>query len=375
MKKIVAISLCLAVACINCLPAAAKKEPIHIGVFLPMTGDLAAYGQKEWDGIRAAHHMLTTVLGREVKLFLEDTKSDKAEAANAVESLIKEHGVVAIIGGATSASAAAGGSVAEKNEVPMISPSATNPLVTSGKKYVFRACFQDSFQGQVAARQARIGMNAKTAAVIVDIAREDYSVELSNLFLKAFGEMGGKVLFTSYIQTGDRDFKSQLSKVLSVNPDIIYVPTYYAEGAFLAIQARDLGIKVPILMADGAQVTELIETGGEAVEGIYLTGHFSVQAIKTKRGEDFISEYKKRYNKEADAFGALGADAYFVLVNAIKRANSTEGPKVSYNLMKTKNFQGISGTMSIGENGDTVKSLVVNTVKDGKFTYVTTVNP
>ena len=128
-------------------------------------------------------------------------------------------------------------------------------------------------------------------------------------------------------------------------------------------------------MADGAQVTELIETGGEAVEGIYLTGHFAVQAISTKRGEDFISEYKKRYNKEADAFGALGADAYFILLNAIERAKSTEGPKVSYNLMKTKNFQGISGTMSIGENGDTVKSLVVNTVKDGKFTYVTTVNP
>jgi branched-chain amino acid transport system substrate-binding protein len=187
--------------------------------------------------------------------------------------------------------------------------------------------------------------------------------------------MGGKVLFTSYIQTGDRDFKSQLSEVLSGNPDIIYIPTYYAEGALLAKQARDLGMKVPILMADSAQVPELIETGGEAVEGIYLTGHFAVQTIKSKRGKDFISEYEKRYNKEANAFGALGADAYFILVNAIERAKSTEGPKVSSNLMQTKNYEGISGTMSIGEDGNTVKSLVVTTVKDGKFSYVTTVNP
>ena len=227
----------------------------------------------------------------------------------------------------------------------------------------------------MAARQAIIGMNAKTAVVIVDIAREDYSVELSNLFLKAFGEMGGKVLFTSYIQTGDRDFKSQLSEALSVNPDIIYIPTYYAEGAFLAKQARDLGMKVPILMADGAQLPELIETGGEAMEGIYLTGHFAAQAIKTKLGEDFIAEFKKKYNRETDAFRALGADAYFILMNAIERAKSTEGQKVSSSLMKTKNFEGISGTMSIGEDGNTIKSLVVNTVKDGKFTYVTTVNP
>ena len=319
--------------------------------------------------------MMGNVLNREVKLFLEDTKSDQAEAASAVERLIKERKVAGIIGGAISATALAGGAVAEKNMVPMISPSATNHLVTRDKKYVFRACFGDYFQSQVAARQARLAMNASTAALIVDIAQADYSVGLANLFLKAFGEMGGKVLVTAYIQTGDRDFSSQLSEVLSAKPEIIYLPNYYTEDALLAKQARDLGIKVPILMADGAQVAELVKIGGKAVEEVYLTAHFSSEAVTTKLGGDFADNFSKEYNQDTDAFGALGGDAYFILIEAIKRAKSTEGPKVRAALVNTKNFAGVTGTIKIEENGNTVKSLVINKVKRGKCTYVTTVNP
>jgi branched-chain amino acid transport system substrate-binding protein len=283
--------------------------------------------------------------------------------------------VVGIIGGAISGSALAGGSIAEKNEVPLISPSATNPLVTQDKKYVFRACFDDSFQSQVAARQARIAMDASTAAMIVDIAQADYSVGLGNLFLEAFGEMGGKVLVTAYIQTGDRDFRSQLSEVREANPDIIYMPNYYTENALLAKQARDLGMKMPILMADGAQVPALIETGGKAVEGVYLTAHFNPKAVNTELGRKFSVAFEKKYNKDVDAFGALGADAYFILIEAIKRAKSTERFKVRTALADTKNFKGVTGPIKINEDGNTVKRLVINRVKNGRFTYVTTVNP
>jgi branched-chain amino acid transport system substrate-binding protein len=355
--------------------AATAEEPINIGVFLPMTGNVAAFGQLEWVGIKTAHRMATKVLGREVELFLEDSKSDQTEAAKAVDRLIKEHRVAGIIGGAISVNAMAGGAIAEKNAVPLILPSATNPLVTRDKKYVFRACFDDSFQSQAAARQARLAMNASTAAVIVDIAQENYSVGLANLFLKAFGEMGGKVLVTSYIQTGDRDFKRQLSEVLSLKPDIIYLPNFYTEDALLAKQARELGIKAPILMADGAQVPELVKTGGKAVEDVFLTGHYNSKAITTKLGQSFAANFKKKYNKEADAFEALGADAYFILIDAIKRAKSTEGSKVRDALAEMKNFKGVTGTIKINEGGNTVKSLVINKVKNGRFIYVTTVNP
>lgn len=374
MKRAIQIALLLALGVIQNLTAAAQ-EPINIGVFLPMTGNVAAFGQMEWLGIQTAHDMTNKVLGRKVKLVLEDTKSDQTEAANAAERLIKEHKVVAIIGGTTSAEALAGGAIAEKYEIPMISPSATNLLVTRDKKYVFRACFDDSFQSQAAARQARIAMGAGTAAVIVDIAQADYSVGLGNLFLKAFGEMGGKVLVTAYIQTGDRDFRSQLSEVKAVNPDIIYAPTYYTEGALLAKQIRELGIKAPILMADGAQVPEFIKVGGEAVEGVYLTSHFSLEAVSTNLGRRFVARFNKRYKRAAGGFAALGGDAYFILTGAINRAKSTEGSKIRAALIETKSYKGITGVITIAEDGRTIKTLVVNRVNNGKFHYVTTVNP
>lgn len=374
MKRLINIALLLAVVIFASLPAAGQ-EPINIGVFLPMTGNVAAFGQMEWLGIKTAHGMKGKVLGRKIKLVLEDSKSDQTEAAGAVERLIKEHNVVGIIGGATSANALAGGSIAEKYSVPLISPSATNLLVTRDKKYVFRACFDDTFQSQVAARQARIAMGAETAAVIVDIAQADYSVGLGNLFLKAFGEMGGKVLVTAYIQTGDRDFRSQLSEVHAASPDIIYMPNYYTEDALLAKQIRDLGIKAPILMADGAQAPELVETGGKAVEGVYLTSHFSLEAVTTNLGKKFVAKFKMKYKRDADGFGALGADAYFILTGAIERAKSTEGSRIRAALAETKNYKGVTGTIKIENDGNTVKSLVINRVKNGKFTYVTTVNP
>jgi branched-chain amino acid transport system substrate-binding protein len=374
MTRVFVVALFVAALCLQCFTAAAK-EPIKIGVFLPMTGNVSAFGQMEWLGIKTAHQMMGKILGREVKLILEDTKSEETEAALAVERLIEQHHVVGIIGGAISGSALTGGSVAEKNGIPLVSPSATNLLVTQGKKYVFRACFDDSFQSQVAARQARIAMGASTAAVVVDIAQADYSVGLGNLFLKAFGEIGGKVLVTAYIQTGDRDFRSQLSEVREANPDIIYVPNYYTENALLTKQARDLGMKMPILMADGAQVPALIDTGGKAVEGVHFTAHFNLEAVSTTLGRRFAANFKKQYKKDVDAFGALGADAYFILIGAINRAKSTEGAKVRTALTGTRNFKGVTGPITINADGNTVKPLVINRVKNGRFTYVTTVNP
>jgi branched-chain amino acid transport system substrate-binding protein len=374
VRRLLAVSMLLVLVCPQSLPAT-PRESIDIGVFLSMTGNGAAYGQMEWNGIKTAHAMVSQVLGREIKLFLVDTKSDKTEAINAADHLIKERKVVGLIGGSSSVDAIAGGGLAEKHAVPLVSPSATSPLVTHNKKYVFRVSFDNYFQGLVAARQAIIGMNARTAAVIVDIAHENYSVELANLFLIAFGEMGGKVLLTSYIETGDQDFRSQLAEILSKNPEIIYIPNYFTENALLAKEARDLGIKVPILMSDRAQVPGLIQTGGEAVEGVYLTGHVNLEGVAGQLGQDYLDNYKQEYNREIDAFGALAADAYFVLVDAIKRAGSTEGPKVRAALVNTNNFQGISGPITIGEDGNTAKGVVINRVQDGRFTYVTTVKP
>ncbi len=350
------------------------QETIKIGAYLPMTGAVAAYGQMEWDGIQIANEMKPTVLGKKIELVLVDTKSDKIEAANAVSRLVEKEKVVGIIGEAISGNSMAGNPISEAAKIVSVSPTATNPLVTQGKQYAFRACFIDPFQGEVAARFAVNELKAKTAAVIIDIA-QDYCVGLANFFVKEFVKLGGKVVSTTYIQTGDQDFSAQLSSVQAAKPDIIYAPNYYTEDALMAKQARDLGINVPILTGDGAQAEELIKIGGKAVEGMYFTGHFHKEGATTDRAKEYIKRFEAKKGKEADAFGALGADAYFLLVEAIEKAGSTEGPKVREAMVAIKNFPGVSGLITMQDSGNPIKSMVINKVKDGKFVYVTTVNP
>ncbi|MGA7874972.1 MAG: ABC transporter substrate-binding protein [Desulfoferrobacter sp.] len=349
-------------------------DTIKIGAYLPMTGAVAAYGEMENNGIEIARSMEPEVLGKKIEVILVDTKSDKIEAANAVTLLVEKEKVVGILGEAISGNTMAGNPISEAAKIPSVSPTATNPLVNQGKKYAFRACFIDPFQGEVAARFALNELKAKTAAVIIDIA-QDYCVGLGNFFVKEYVKGGGKIVSTTYIQTGDQDFSAQLSAVQAAKPDIIYAPNYYTEDALMAKQARDLGIKAPILTGDGAQADALIEIGGAAVEGMYFTGHFHKDAATTERSKEYIKLFEKRFNKEADAFGALGADAYFLLVDAIKRAGSTDGTKVRDALQSTKDFKGVSGVITMGPDGNPIKSMVINKVQDGKFVYVTTVNP
>lgn len=356
------------------LAPARAADTIKIGVYLPMTGPVAAYGQMEWSGLQIARDMVPEVLGRTVELVLMDTKSDKIEAAAAVSRLIEKEKVVGIVGEAISNNSMAGNPISEAAGIPTVSPSATNPLVNLGKNYTFRACFIDPFQGQVAARFARDMLKAKTAAVIIDIA-QDYSVGLANFFVKEFLKRGGQVISTSYMQTGDQDFSSQLSTIQATKPDIIYAPNYYAEDALIAKQARDMGIEAAILAGDGAQAAALIEIGGKAVENMYFTAHFHKDAADTPKAKEYIKRYEEKKAKEADAFGALAADAYFLLVHAIQTAGSTDGSEIRNALTATKDFQGVTGMITMGDNGNPVKSMVINQVENGKFAAVTVINP
>ena len=350
-------------------------DTIKIGGWLPMTGAVAAYGQDANDGIAIAMEMKPTVLGKKVEFTVADTKSDKIEAANAMSRLIEKNKVIAVIGEMISGDTMAGGPIADKAKIPVVSPTATNPLVTQGKKYVFRVCFIDPVQGDVAAKYAFNTLKAKKAALIVDKS-QDYCVGLAKFFKDAFTKLGGKIVAETYCVTEDKDFSAQLSTIKPTNPDVIYAPNYYSPVALFTKQARELGLKAPVLSGDGAQADELIQIGGKEVEGVVFTGHFNVKAATTALAKDFIARFVKKYpNKEPNAFHALGADAYFVLLDAITRAKSTKGEAIRAALATTKNFQAISGKLSIGEDGNAVKPMVINVVKGGKFEYLTTVNP
>jgi branched-chain amino acid transport system substrate-binding protein len=351
----------------------AAKKPILIGVYFPMTGPSAPYGQMGWQGLQLAHKQRPTVLGRPVKLILVDNKSDKVESANAVNRLIRRSHVQAIIGGLTSSNSLAGGPLCEKAKVPMVSPWATNPLVTQGKKYVFRVCFIDPFQGRVAAAFARKTLKAKTAAVLIDKS-QDYCVGIAAFFMRAFKKMGGKIVLKTYYQTGDQDFTAQLSAARAAKPDLLYVPGYFAEDALIARQAREQGLKAHLMSGDAAQAPELIKIGKKAVEGLFFTTHFDAQGVVTDQGRRFVKLYLAAYKQTPDSVAALSWDAYNVLLDAIQKAKSLAPDAIVAQLNKVKNYPAVTGVLSIvGHNA--VKPAVILKVKGGKFVYVETVKP
>jgi branched-chain amino acid transport system substrate-binding protein len=365
----------LLVISLACVSPSGAAEPVVIGAYLSMTGGVASYGQMGWTGISIAKKMQPEVLGRPVEVKFADTKSDKVESANAVSRLVEKEKVCAIIGEMISGNTIAGSDIAERSKVPMVSPTATNPIVTQGKKYVFRVCFIDTDQGRILAKLASDQLQAKTAALIYDMS-QDYSVGLATFFKKDFVEAGGKIVAETKFKSGDRDFTPLLSSIKAANPDVICAPIYYTECALMAKQARDMELNVPILGGDGLQAPELLELGGSAVEDIYFTTHFHKDMITSEAGKKFLQLFEADYpNKEPDAFTAMAADAYLITLDAIKRAGSTESVKIREALLTTKDFDGVTGKIVMKPDGNPIKAMVVDKVKNGRFVYVTTINP
>jgi branched-chain amino acid transport system substrate-binding protein len=373
MKRL-ALILCLGLlACLLAAPLAGAAEPLKLGVLFPMTGTNAPFGENALRGLKLAVEARPQVLGRPIELVVVDNKSDKVEASNGANRLIRNDRVAAIIGPLSSSNSLAAAPVCEAAGVPMISPWATNALVTQDRKYAFRVCFIDPFQGRVGANFAFNKLKAKTAAIMVDVA-QDYCVGISNYFEKAFKELGGQVLINAKYSTGDQDFSAQLLAIKAKNPDIIYAPAYFSEGALIARQARELGLKQPFLGGDASQADELIKIGGAAVEGLSFTTHFDENGVTTASGKAFVKAYRERYKEAPDSCSALSYDTYNVLLDAMEKAKSANAQALVPALEMTKDFPGVTGTLTLVEHS-AVKPAVILQIKDGKFVYVATVNP
>lgn len=351
---------------------------VRIGVFEPMTGASAAGGQMTWEGIQLANELYPEVLGKKVHLYLEDNKTDKNEAANAVTRLIDQKKVVAIIGSYGSSLSMAAGPIAKSKQIPIVGCSPTNPLVTKDNPYYFRVCFIDPFQGTVMAKYAFEQLKAKTAVIIRNV-QDDYSVGLANYFKEAFIKLTGdekSILAELEYNTGDQDFTPQLTTTANLKPDVVFAPGNYGDSALMIKQARSLKIAAPFLGGDTWEAPDFISVGGKDVEGATFSTHYSPQApTVTDAAKKFVEAYKNKYNKEPNAFAALGFDAYCVILDAIQRANKVDPVAIRDALAKTANFKGVTGTITIDQDGNAVKSAVILQVKDGKFTYLTTVEP
>ncbi len=375
MRKMLLLCLALVLGFANA--ALAADETVKIGVFLPLTGQNAFGGQLELEGVQLAAKENPTVLGKKVELFVVDNKSDKVEAANAVKRLVDKEKVQAIIGSYGSSLAMAGGEVSEKAGIPQVGTSCTNPLVTQGKKYIFRVCFIDPYQGAGAATYAYKTLGLKKAAMLVDLA-SDYSVGLSKFFSKSFTKLGGQVVATLNYQSGDQDFTAQLTKIISEKPDVLFIPSYFAEGAIIMKQAKELGATFKIMGGDAMDNPKITDIGGAAVEGFVHTTFPYDPSMKnmTEMAKKFTAAWKAQYpNKELNVNAALGYDAYMIILDAITRAGKADPESIAKALAATKGFQGVTGATTINETHDAEKPVGLVVIKDGKKIYEGEITP
>lgn len=381
LSLFVAIVMIFSIIAVGCGQQGTTNQPngdvIKIGVFEPLTGANAAGGALELEGIKLANKLHPTVLGKKVELVILDNKSDKVEAANAATRLVDQDKVPVVLGSWGSGFSIAAGAVYKDAGVPAIGTSATNPLVTLNNDYYFRVCFIDPFQGNVMANYAFNQVKVKKVAFIIEKSN-DYSVGLAKFFEDTFKKLTGDqnaIVYTGYYNTGDQDFTAQLTGIKASGAQAIFAPGNFTESALIMKQAKELGLTLPILGGDTWETPDVIDIAGQAAEGIFFSTFFDANAKLTETTTEFLDAYSKEYNKEPAAVTALGYDAYLLAINAIERAGKAEPQAIRDALAVTKDFPGAAGLVTLDANGDAVKSAVIKTVKDGKFTYLTTVEP
>ncbi|MBN2964366.1 ABC transporter substrate-binding protein [Sulfurospirillum sp. T05] len=355
----------------------AMAKEIKIGAVMPMSGPLAAYGQTTYEGIELANKLQPTLKnGDTIKLVLVDNKGDKVETATATTRLLSADGVVGILGALTSTNTAQVIAVAEKREVPIIAAVATNDQLTERRNFANRVCFMDSFQGAVVANYAFKDLGLKTAAIVIDQAQV-YSLGLAKAFEQAFKAAGGTIVKKITVSSGDKDFRAAVSQMKGANPDFMFLPLYHPEASMIARQSKQAGLDIPMFSGDGVSNQTFIDLGGSAVEGYMFTDFFDYSAPPTQKSKDFMAEYEKATGKkELGSFTALGADTYYLMVDAMNRCDDpTNSVCINEQIKATKGFEGVSGVINLDEKGNATRSAVIKEIKDGKAVYKATVNP
>ncbi|MCX5811515.1 MAG: ABC transporter substrate-binding protein [Proteobacteria bacterium] len=353
------------------------KDTIKIGLITPLTGDVKTYGESARNAFVIALEEYAKKGKYTIEPVIADDKNDPTEGANAALKLITQDKVIAISGPLTSKVTIPVSDIANKNRIPMVTGTATNPKVTiyEGKRkpYIFRACYTDPFQGTVAANFALNELKAKTAAVLYDVGN-DYSKGLAEFFKATFIKGNGAIVAYESYQKDDVDFSALISKIALKKPDIIYLPDYYNKVALIARQVREKGLKSTLLGSDGWDSPELMKIAGNAIIGGYFTNHYSPDR-KDPIADAFIKRYKEKHGAVPDAMAALGYDATMILLKAIDSVKKPTQEEIMKYLSSLKNHKGVTGNIGFDKNGDAVKSVVLLKVEKDKVKYMTTINP
>jgi len=352
-------------------------DVIRVGEVGSMTGSEATFGISTHQGIELAVRQINAaggIKGKKLEVITLDDQSKPDEAATAVTKLINQQKVTAILGEVASSRSMAMAAISQDSKIPMVTPSSTNPKVTEQGDYIFRVCFIDPFQGQVMYKFALDDLKVKKVALLRDV-KSDYSTGLAQFFKSTFEKRGGTIVIDESYNSGDIDFKSQLTAIRAKAPEAIFVPGYYTEVGLIARQARELGIKAPLLGGDGWDSPKLTEIGGAAIENSYFSNHYSNES-QAPQIQEFVTKFKESFGSMPDGLSAMGYDAARVLADAMTRAKSLSPADIRDALANTKGYPGVTGNITIDSNRNAVKSAVVlKVVKNGYFKYQATVNP
>src|SRR5437773_6432701 len=384
----------LALAAATVLGCAKRENEIVIGEYGSLTGSTATFGVSTKNGIELYVDNVNAaggVGGAKLHVIVEDDQSKPEEAATAVNKLVDQDGVVAVLGEVASSRSMAAAPICQQAGVPMITPSSTNPKVTELDDYIFRVCFIDPFQGQMIAKFAKSTRGLTKAAVFRD-NKNDYSVGLANYFTEAFHAMGGAIVADEAYSEGDQDFRAQLTVIKAKHPQFIMVPGYYTEVGLIARQARELGITVPLLGGDGWVADRLLELAQDALDGSYFVNHY-YEGDPNPIVQSFVQSYRERCNATPDGLAALVYDPAGVLTNAMRQlstqdANAFEalsGPpnadqkaartRLTTLIAATKDFPGVTGRISLDEHRNAVKPAVFLGIEKRSYKFVATVEP
>ncbi len=365
--------LALSVVGLACDGCKSKSDDIPVGAFLSLSGSDSTFGTDTRDGIELA--VLQTnaaggVKGKKIRMVYEDDKSTPQEASNKVRQLIDRDGVIALLGEVASSRSMAGGLIANTKRVPMVTPSSTAVEVTKDREFVFRTCFTDAQQGDVAARFVHDTLKKNNVGLFY-VAQDNYSSGLANSFKESFVKLGGKISIEKGYQAKETNFTTYLQELKSAAPEMVFVPVYYNDMVQIARQAKQVGMPGSMFVGgDGWDSADLIEGAGAELEGAYFTNHYAPD-VPWPNSQTFLKDYKEKYGHEPSSLGAQGYDAAKLLFDAIGRATELTPVAVKDALAQTKNFAGATGTLTIDKDHNANKPIVVVQIKNKKMTYST----
>ena len=377
LSAVLALAGCGKKAPVTAEPAEPPEDPkaTKIGFFASTTGAQSSFGTEALHGASLAVEEINAkggVLGHPLKLVVKDTKSRSSETEDVVKALIQTDKVSALIGEIATDRSLVAAPIAQTHGIPMITPGSTSEAVTATGDNIFRVCYTDGFQAGVMAKFAR-SIDVEKAAMLFDPS-SPYGAGLADRFRQEFAANGGKVVAEQNYQAGDRDFTAQLTAIKEKAPEVIFLPSYYTEAALIIEQARKLDITVPFLGTDGWDSPEFLQVGGSAVDNSYFCSHFTSES-SAENVKAFVAAYSAKFGTPPPPLAALAHDAVYLVADALQRAGASDPPALRSALAATKNFPGVTGSITLDEKRNPRKPGIVIRVDEGKFTYLERVEP